>query len=335
MALFSASRLFGSRRLIFFSIALLMITMNAGRALADRVTLVDGRVIDAPILKSTGEAIWLDLGYTVLEIPRDRIESIEEVESTAGVHETAEDLFFVAENLTERPPDEHARRIGHTIIKVSTPAGLGSGFIIHPDGYAITNAHVVQGETKIKCTVWFPQEDGSNERETIEDVRIIAVNHHIDVALIKMEHPHGGTFDYAHIQGAESLGVGEEVFAIGNPLGLERSLSHGVISTTQRNFDGISYIQTTTEINPGNSGGPLFNSKGEVIGVTNMGYMFSDGLGFAIPVRYVRDFIRNREAFAYDKDNPNSGHVYHEPPIRKNFEVAPQLKDGSGGEDQR
>lgn len=297
----------------------------------DVITLTNGRTITAPILKSTAEAVWLDLGHTVVQIPRDQIESISHGEGEAEAEQEQVDLFFVGEDLPERSPKEHAERIGHAIVKVSTPSGLGSGFIIHPDGYVVTNAHVVQGETQIKATVWFPQPDGSNKRVTIDDVEIVAVNNHLDLALLLMEHPEEGEdFGYVTIQPAEELQIGEGVFAIGNPFGLERTLSEGVVATTQRNFDGISYIQTTAAINPGNSGGPLFNSRGEVIGVTNMGILGGEGLGFAIPSRYVRDFIRNREAFAFDKDNPNSGHVYHDPPIRRRFDTPPQLNDESG-----
>lgn len=298
----------------------------------DVVTLTTGRTITAPILKSTADAVWLDLGHTVVQIPRDQIESIAHGEGEGTAAESRQvDLFFIGDDLPERNPKEHAERIGHAIVKVSTPSGLGSGFIIHPDGYVVTNAHVIQGETQIKTTAWFPQPDGSNKRQTVEDVEIIAVNDHLDLALLRMEHPEEGEdFGFVTMQPAETVQIGESVFAIGNPMGLERTLSEGVVATAQRNFDGISYIQTTAAINPGNSGGPLFNSRGEVIGVTNMGILGGEGLGFAIPSRYVRDFIRNREAFAYDKDNPNSGHVYHDAPIRRKFEAPPQLKDASG-----
>jgi len=78
------------------------------------------------------------------------------------------------------------------------------------------------------------------------------------------------------------------------------------------------YIQTNADINPGNSGGPLFNLSGEVVGVTNMGYIFFGGLGFAIPIDYVKHFIENRDAFAYDKDNPNTGYRYLQPDGRRN-----------------
>ncbi len=284
----------------------------------------------APILKETSQSVWVDLGHTVIEIPRTRIDSItraERVESTE--EETGDRLFRTGTNLPERTPRELAQTYGGAVIMVSTPVGLGSGFIIHPDGYCITNAHVIQGDTRLKCTV-YEQGDLDFRRRVIEDVEIIAVNDHIDLALLKMTDKDGKPFPTVNIQGSEELSAGQDVFAIGAPLGLERTLSRGVISTTQRNFEGMTYIQTDTQINPGNSGGPLFNLKGEVIGVTNMGIPLGEGLNFAIPARYLRDFIRNRDAFAYDKDNPNSGYVYNPPPTRTRFDKASQLDDASG-----
>ncbi|MCB9838387.1 MAG: trypsin-like peptidase domain-containing protein [Phycisphaeraceae bacterium] len=298
----------------------------------DRVTMTDGQVVEAPILKETDEAVWLDLGSDVLRVRRDQIETIEHAQTAEQPQdESATDtLFRSAQSLPVRNPEDLAKRFGEAVIKVSTPSGLGSGFLIHPDGYAITNAHVIQGETKIKATV-FSQEQLEFRRDVIDDVQIVAVNNHLDLALIKLKQPEGKPFPTVYVQGAEKLSAGEGVFAIGSPLGLERTLSRGVIATTQRNFDGLTYIQTTTAINPGNSGGPLFNDRGEVIGVTNMKIPFGEGLGFAIPARYVRDFIRNYDAFAYDRDNPNSGYSYDEPPTRRNFNKPPMLDDETGG----
>lgn len=304
---------------------------RSGEPAVDTVTLRDGRRVVAPILKETAEKLWLDLGYTVVEVPRVEVDSIDRAEPDAAVEDAQKnDLFRVASNLPERSPKELARRFGEAVIMVQTPSGLGSGFIIHPDGYAITNAHVIQGETRIK-TVVFEQGELDFRRRTIEDVEIIAVNNHLDLALIKLKSPDGKPFPIVYMQGAEELTAGQDVFAIGAPLGLERTLSRGVIATTQRNFEGMTYVQTTTQINPGNSGGPLFNDKGEVIGVTNMKIPFGEGLGFAIPARYVRDFIRNRDAFAYDKENPNSGYTYHDGPVRSNFGPPPLLDDESEG----
>jgi serine protease Do len=296
----------------------------------DMVTLVDGRVISAPILKESAETLWLDLGDQVVSIPRSRIESVVRAEpEPEGESLDAKALYRVAKGLAESTPKELAKKIGEAVIMVNTPSGLGSGFIIHPEGYAITNAHVIQGERKLKAVV-YEQADREFRRMTIEDVEILAVNNHLDLALIKLKHPDGKPFVTAPVQGVEELEVGQDTFAIGNPLGLERTLSRGVIATKQRNFQGLTFIQTTAQINPGNSGGPLFNLKGEVIGVTNMGVPGGEGLGFAIPARYIRDFLRNYDAFAYDKDNPNSGYSYKKAPPRGDFGKPTILEDETG-----
>lgn len=296
----------------------------------DRITLRDGRSLSGAILKENSEKLWVDLGFTVVEVPRAEVESVERATPDAAAGDARQDdLFRTASNLPERPPKDLARRFGGAVIMVSTPSGLGSGFIIHPDGHAITNAHVIQGETRIKCTV-YEQGELDFRRTVIEDVEIVAVNSHLDLALVKLKSRDGKPFPTVYMQALEDLAAGQDVFAIGAPLGLERTLSRGVIATTQRNFEGMTYIQTTAEINPGNSGGPLFNDSGEVIGVTNMKIPLGEGLGFAIPARYVRDFIRNRDAFAYDKDNPNSGYTYHSPPPRQKFGTPPMLEDSSG-----
>ena len=288
-------------------------------------------MIAARILKETSETVWLDLGYEVIAVPRTKIESIERA-APEEVDEEASNrrqLWRTAKGLPESTPSELAKKIGEGVIMVSTPSGLGSGFILNPEGYAITNAHVIQGETKLKATV-YEQRERDFRRLVIDDVEILAVNNHTDLALIKLKHPEGAPFKSVYVQGAESLTVGEDVFAIGSPLGLERTLSRGVIATTQRNFEGLTFIQTTAEINPGNSGGPLFNLKGEMIGVTNMGVPGGEGLGFAIPARYVRDFLNNSDAFAYDKDNPNSGYAYKPAPPRSEFAKPASLDDREG-----
>jgi serine protease Do len=295
----------------------------------DTVRLRSGNSLEGTVVKRTDRRVWLDIGPTVVELSADEIEEVIIGSAEAPVATEKESLFSTAVELPERAPREHARLIGPSVIKVSTPSGLGSGVIISKDGHAITNAHVVQGETTLKATVWFPERDGTLRRVIIDDVELVALNNHLDLALIRIPRPEGPEFTFSPIQREESLEPGQQVFAIGNPLGLERTLTQGVISTSQRNFNGLTYIQTDAPINPGNSGGPLFNSRGEVIGITNMGILGGEALGFAIPARYVKDFIRNREAFLFDRDNPNSGHRYHQPPPRVASGVAPELRDGS------
>jgi serine protease Do len=88
------------------------------------------------------------------------------------------------------------------------------------------------------------------------------------------------------------------------------------LSTKTRQLQGELYLQTTTQINPGNSGGPLFNMRGEVVGITNMKITFGEGLGFAIPISAVKYFLDHRDAFAYSNDNPSNPYRYLEPPSR-------------------
>ncbi len=301
----------------------------ADGATTDVITLKSGRKLEGEVLKRTDKRVWLDVGADVLVFDMSDVAEVTSGTSGASVRSVEQSLYSIAVDLPELSPKEHAKIIGPAVIKVSTPSGLGSGVIIHRDGFAITNAHVVQGETNLRATIWVAQPDGSLRRTELNDVELIAVNNQIDLALVKLKSPDGSPFPIAPIVGSDALEVGQPVFAIGNPLGLERTLTQGVVSTTSRNFDGLTYIQTDTPINPGNSGGPLFNTRGEVVGITNMGIRGGEALGFAIPARYVTDFIRNREAFAYDKNNPNSGHNYLQPPPRKDFNAPPQLRDAS------
>jgi serine protease Do len=305
-------------------------TSGGATEMGDSVVLKSGASISGTVLKRTDRRVWIDVGSDVLDFAMDDVATVAlGAASTAPAAIREVSLFSVADSLVELPAKEQAKVVGPTVIKVSTPAGLGSGVIVNKEGYAITNAHVIQGELRLRATVWFPQSDGSLRRVEIDDIEIIAVNNHVDLALIRLTHPEGKDFQFSPLAKADSVTAGESVFAIGNPLGLERTMTQGVVSTVNRNFEGLTYIQTDTAINPGNSGGPLFNTHGEVVGITNMGILGGEALGFAIPARYVKDFIQNRDAFAFDKNNPNSGHNYQDPPSRRDVGTAPALKDGS------
>ncbi len=283
----------------------------------DVIHLHGGAEIHGGIVKRSATYLWIDIGDSILTIHTSEIETIDQEVSTTDIHSVdTSKLFRTSAKLSERSAESQAKLVGASVVKVSTPSASGSGVLLNEDGYAVTNAHVIQGETDIRVTVWIPQPDRTLKRTTIEDIVIIAVNNHLDLALLHLQHPDEIHFEYSLLEMEESIQVGQSVFAIGNPMGLERTMSKGVISTKQRSFDGLTYIQTDAAINPGNSGGPLFNKKGEVIGITNMGITAAESLNFAIPTRYVKDFIRNREAFAYDAKNPNAGHMYHAPPPR-------------------
>jgi serine protease Do len=301
----------------------------AATASADTVKLRSGAAISGTILKQTDRALWIDIGADVLQISMEQVDSVEREDAGTALKPDDSRLFSTAKDLPTLPPKELAKSLGPAVIKVSSPGGLGSGVIISPDGFAITNAHVIQGERSLRATVWFRQPDGSLKRVEIDDVEIEAVSNSLDLALIRIRHPEGKSFQVAPMELDDQVEAGQRVFAIGNPLGLERTLTEGVVSVPAMQLDGRAYIQTDTPINPGNSGGPLFNMRGEVVGITNMKITLGENVGFAIPARFVKDFVRHREAYAFNKNNPNSGHFYHPAPPRPAPGAPGELADGS------
>lgn len=160
---------------------------------------------------------------------------------------------------------------------------LGSGFIISDDGYILTNNHVVAGadEIKVKLT------DG---REFKGEVK--GTDKKLDLALVKIvgkDH-----FPVALLGDSDAIRVGEWVMAIGNPFGLEQTVTAGIISATGRVIGSgpyDDYLQTDASINPGNSGGPLFNTRGEVVGINTAIVAGGQGIGFAIPVNMAKGII--------------------------------------------
>ena len=210
---------------------------------------------------------------------------------------------------------ELVTQLGQAVVQVRTPSGLGSGFFLREDGHLITNFHVIEGETQISIEVYH-QRNGQLERRAYKQARIIAMNKFADLALLKIEDKDAPKFAHVPLGDSDVLAVGDRVFAIGSPLGLERTVTEGILSTKTRQMQGSLYLQTTTQINPGNSGGPLFNLRGEVVGVTNMKITFGEGLGFAIPVEQVKYFLGHRDAYAYDADNPSNAYRYLAPPGR-------------------
>lgn len=295
-------------------------------AQAESITLRGGQTISADVIREFDDRVIVDLGFDLLAIPRDEIQRIaseQRADPQATAVRNAEDLFSTAILPTDSVK-KLADRFGDAVVLVSSPTGTGSGFFIDRDGHLITNFHVIEGETKIAVVVQ-RNENGQFSRERIEDVEIVATNPFLDLALLKAKLPQGTELPITYLASRGEVREGDEVFAIGNPLGLERSVSEGIVSRRNRVSEGLVFIQTTTQINPGNSGGPLFNNRGEVIGVTNMKIMGGEGLGFAIPVRYVIDFLKNRDAFSYDSTSSDAGFRYLQPPKRSNPEK-PDLK---------
>lgn len=295
--------------------ACLLLALLALPALADTIHLKNGGLVKGEILRKKADRILVDLGFTVLSIPIDEVDRIAPDEEAKTAEEEHADLYRAAPGQAELTVKENVDRVGEAVVEIRTSTGLGSGFLIHADGYVVTNDHVVAGEHKISVTRY---RKGPRELEKIQhnQVRIVATNPQIDLALLKIEGVEKPDFPTVPLGDSDAIRQGQIVFAVGSPLGLERTVSQGIVSLRNRPMGGLVYIQTTTQINPGNSGGPLFNLRGEVVGVNNMKLAAAgiEGMGFSIPTSTVKAFLRNRDAFGFDPRHPNAGFRYLEPP---------------------
>jgi serine protease Do len=165
--------------------------------------------------------------------------------------------------------------------------GAGSGFIISKDGYIVTNNHVVEGATEVTVTL-------ANKKEY--SAKVIGRDPKTDIALIKIEPRENLTV--ASLGDSDKLRVGEWVMAVGNPFGLSNTVTAGIVSAKDRVIGAGPYddfIQTDAPINPGNSGGPLFNLKGEVVGINTAIVPNGQGIGFAVAVNMAKTVLPQLE----------------------------------------
>ena len=161
----------------------------------------------------------------------------------------------------------------------SRQKSLGSGFIVSADGYIVTNNHVVADADVIRVTL-----DQSNGKSEPVTAKLVGADEETDLALLKIETKK--TLPFLSFGNSDDLKVGEWLLAIGNPFGLDHTVTAGILSAKNRNihagpFD--NFLQTDASINPGNSGGPLLNMAGQVIGINTAILASGQGLGFAIP----------------------------------------------------
>ena len=183
-----------------------------------------------------------------------------------------------------------AARDIRTLNLMEIPAGTGSGFIWDDAGHVVTNFHVVQGANGAQVTLW-------NHKTYAADLVGVAPNY--DLALLRIHAP-ASELRPIPIGESGNLQVGQKVFAIGNPFGLDQSLTTGVVSALGRQIEAVTgrpiedVIQTDASVNPGNSGGPLLDSAGRIIGVNTAIYSpsgASAGIGFAVPVDTINRVI--------------------------------------------
>jgi len=168
-----------------------------------------------------------------------------------------------------------------SVVTVRTDISQGTGFIISEEGYVVTNEHVMAGAKAAGIFTY-------NEEDTYQ-VSLIGSDSEMDVSLLKIE----GNFEKLELANSDDIQVGEKVVAIGNPLGLQFSVSEGIVSALNRpGANNINaYIQTDAALNPGNSGGPLINKQGLVIGINNFKVGGGESLGFALESNYLKDTI--------------------------------------------
>jgi putative serine protease PepD len=188
-----------------------------------------------------------------------------------------------------------------TYIVADTPQGqaTGSGFVVSKDGLIVTNEHVVDGASQVQVKV------GTSDQA--QDATVVGADPSRDLALLKVDATNLPTLSLGD---SSSVGVGDPTYAIGNPFGLDHTLTTGIVSALQRSLqapDGATIdgaIQTDAALNPGNSGGPLLDADGRVIGVNSQIQTGSSsgaeggnvGIGFAIPANTVKSFIVEAKA---------------------------------------
>ena len=165
------------------------------------------------------------------------------------------------------------------------PMSMGSGFLIHPSGIAVTNYHVLEGSHFATAVLI--------SGEAYDISHIIYADEFRDLAIVKLDNRSYsgeviGSFPYLEMGDSNAVQNGNKAYAIGSPLGLQNTISEGIISNTSRILDGYRYIQTSAQISPGSSGGAMLNEKGQVTGITTAYFEGGQNLNLAIPINDVK-----------------------------------------------
>ena len=250
------------------------------KSIETKINLLASSVVDETnslnTVKSSGENTFQNLNFqkpNFVEVAKTTIDNVVHVKNSTNISNdfSLEDLIF-------------GRRQQRPLI------GTGSGVIISPDGYIITNSHVVENADKIEITT------NSNQKF---DAELVGSDDQNDIALLKINS--NEVLSYATFGDSDSTQIGEWVLAVGNPFNLNSTVTAGIISAKSRNLDPSgrttqSYIQTDAAVNPGNSGGALVNTKGELIGINTAiqsqtgSYI---GYSFAVPSNIARKVIED------------------------------------------
>jgi hypothetical protein len=173
-----------------------------------------------------------------------------------------------------------AARALPAVVTIRTADSLGTGFVVRSDGWIATNLHVIVGGPHVKVTL-------RDERE-LDVVELLAASPEYDLALVRVQARGLRTVSLGN---SDAIRPGDPVIAIGNPLGLEDTVSNGLVSARRR-YNGFEVLQVSAPIAPGSSGGPLFNERGEVVGVATAVLQGGQNLNFGVPVRYLAPMIK-------------------------------------------
>ncbi|MFC1710876.1 S1C family serine protease [Nanoarchaeota archaeon] len=177
------------------------------------------------------------------------------------------------------------------VVTIRTDVGQGTGFLITNDGYVVTNAHVLVGGREVQAITY---------SQTVEDAYLVGYDGDLDIALLKIE----GNYEKLRLTNSNNIDIGEKVIAIGNPLGLQFSVTEGIVSGIHRTGPNgeDAYIQTDAALNPGNSGGPLIDKEGKVIGINNFKAGSGENIGFALESNYIEDAVNNIYVGIYQEE---------------------------------
>lgn len=177
-------------------------------------------------------------------------------------------------------PADIAAHSTPAIVTVRTPDGLGTGFVVRQDGWIATNYHVIDGAQRIVVVL-------SDKRE-LPVVEIVNASRSHDLAILHVDARH---LPVLALGDSDTVRPGDPVVAIGHPLGLEDTVSNGLVSAVRHVDNGLEFLQISAPIAPGSSGGPLFNDRGEVIGVATAILRGGQNLNLALPVNYVKELV--------------------------------------------
>jgi len=207
----------------------------------------------------------------------DKPENFQELLSSASPQGQNYEVV-ISEITTPKTPEEIVEQYGDAVVLVATEDSFGSGFIIRSDGLVVTNYHVVEEASKVAITLT------NGENYFVSSV--VDYDRASDVVLLKID---GRNLPIIPIGDSNKTKVAEEIIVIGNPEGLSNSVSKGIVSSIDREFEGVDYIQVDAPISEGSSGGPIVNNRGETVAISTFYYIEGQNLNFGLPISIIFD----------------------------------------------